>query len=367
MKILHGLLALSICLIFVTTVYAEQATFDLNQKLSIVNLKAGETVKKNIGIENKLSEPLHITIAVGGAVGAVKLSENDFNLQPQSQKQVEATFLSEIIGVSTGKFIVSSGTVKKELPFISEVWSAETSYAPKLDIPAEFRSAKSGYDLNFRLSILSQNPEENKVQANFKVLDFNNKIVSEKAEEFSVVDSVSVLRKIPLPDLPAGDYVLAVIANNNNSISTNTKIFSVESGADIATLITNNLLYVLVTIVVAVVVLLYINYGKLVDIEKKGGSRGRNIVKHVTKVKNVVKNVTHVQKITKIQRITKVIRPKEKEPKEYLELSKRRLERQLASLDAAYKAGYIKKEAYLKGKERLETMMKSIDKKLKRD
>ena len=358
MKTLLVLLALFSCFMFVTDVYAEQATFDLNQKLSIVNLKAGETVKKNIGITSKSSETLHINISVEGAASSVKLAQDIFDLQSQGQKQAEATFVSDAIGVSTGKFIVSSGSVKKELPFISEVWSAETSYAPKIDIPAEFRGAKSGYDLNFRLSILSQTTKENKVEASYKVLDFNNKVVVEKSEEFSVSDSISVLRKLALPDLAAGDYVLAAIITNNNSISTSTRIFTVEGAADIVSLITDNLLYVLVTVVVAVVVLLYINYGKLVDIEKKGGGR---------KVKNIIKNVTKVQRITKIQRITKVVRAKDqKEPKEYLEMSKRRLEKQLASLEAAYKAGYIKKDGYLKGRERLEALVKPIDKKLKR-
>ena len=149
--------------VFAVNVFAEEAKFELNQKLSIVNLKSGENVKKVISITSKSAEALKLSIAVEGAQDVVKLAETNFDLQPQAQKQVDINFVSDKLGVNTGKFVISTGSFKKELPFIEEVWSVETEYAPKIDIPAEFRGAKSGYDLNFRMSVLSSTPKENKI------------------------------------------------------------------------------------------------------------------------------------------------------------------------------------------------------------
>ncbi len=332
--------------------------FELTQKLLIVNLRQGETINKNIGLINKLNEQVKITIQTSGdSENVVSSKQTEVTLGPQDHKQIETTFLSGKLGINTGKFIIKSAKTTKELPFISEVWSEKTNIVPKVEIPAEFRDVKAGSDLTFRISVISNSQEESKVDVTYQIIDFNNKVLSEKTEDFLVKDSISVLRKLSTQTLSStGDYTIGVIVKYENSTSTNTKVFSVQnSDLDVISLISNNLLYILVTIVIVVIVLLYLNYGKLVVMEKKRG---------VSRVRNIVKKITKIQKITKVQRITRVVKPKE--PKELIELSKRRLEKQLASLEAAYRAGYIKKEGYLKGKTRLEALIKPIDKKLKR-
>lgn len=336
---------------FINTVDSQEATFEINQKLTIVNLRTGETVNKNIGITNKGSAQIPISIEIEGSSDVLKLTESSFNLEPQEHKQVEVTFLSTKPGIHTGKFVIKSGETKKELPFILEVWSS-TDYVAKIDIPAEFREAQASSDLTFRLSIISNKQQEaSKVNVNYQILDFDNKVLSEKTEDFTILDTISVLRKISIPSLPPGDYIVGIVIRSNATLSTNTRIFTVEKPkTDIVSLFSDNLLYILVTVVIVVTVLLYVNYGKLVDIEKKRPSR------------NIIKRITKIQKITKIQYKT----VKNKESTEDLQRSKQRLEKQLASLEAGYKAGYIKKDAYSKGKERLEKLISPIDKKLKR-
>ncbi len=332
----------------------EQGDFELTQKLLIVNLRQGESIQKNIGLINKLNEELKVTIQIlGGSENIVSSKQTDITFGPQEHKQVDVSFLSNKVGINTGKFIIKSKDYTKELPFVSEVWSEKTDFIPKVEIPAEFREVKGGSELTFRLSVISNTQTESNIEVTYQILDFNNKILSEKTENFLIKDSISILRKVSTQDITPGDYVLGVIVKNGDSISTNTKIFTAQnSDLDVINLISNNLLYILVTIVIVTMVLLYLNYGKLVVEEKKRG------------IRNVVKNVTKVQRITKIQRITKVIRSKDST--ELLQMSKRRLEKQLASLEAGYKAGYIKKDAYIKGKERLERLIRQIDKRFKR-
>ncbi|MBI4163256.1 MAG: hypothetical protein HY512_00205 [Candidatus Aenigmarchaeota archaeon] len=355
------LVSIAILVVFVNVVsfgalsQKQGGDFELTQRLLIVNLKQGETIQKNIGLINNLNTQLSFNLSVLGSDGVVSINQKEVMLEPEEHAQIETIFLSGKTGVNTGKFLIKSPGDTKELPFVSEVWSGETGYIPKVEIPAEFREVKSDSELTFRLSVISNTQTEGSVVVTYQILDFNNKVLSEKTEDFLVKDSISVLRKVSTQSIAPGDHVLGVIVKSGDSVATNTKIFTVQSSdLDVITLLSSNLLYILVTVVIVVIVLMYLNYGKLV-LEEKRSRRG---------IRSVIKHVTKIQKITRVQRITKVIKPREST--ELLELSKRRLEKQLASLEAGYKAGYIKKEAYLKGKERLEKLIRSIDKRFKR-
>ena len=344
-KICFILLAifLAYSIIPIQEVSAQEAPFEINQKLTIVSLKAGETIKKNIVITSKSKDTIPVSLSIEGSKGTQTINIDNFDLEPGGFRQVEVAFLSDIIGINTGKLVVKSKEFKKELPFIVETWSASARYVPKLDIPAEFREASPNSELNFRLSIISQAPKESKLAATYKVLDFNNKALSEKTEDFVISDTLSVLRKISLASLEPGDYILGVVLQDANSTSTGTKIFTIEKPkSDIVSLLSENLLYVLITIVIVVTVLLYINYGKLVTIEKK---RGKGIIKRITKIQ-VIKTV---------------------ESRDTIESAKLKLEKKLASLKEAYKSGFIKKESYINSTEEIQKMLDSVNKKLKRE
>ncbi|MDP2907314.1 MAG: hypothetical protein Q8O03_05215, partial [Nanoarchaeota archaeon] len=90
----------------------------------------------------------------------------------------------------------------------------------------------------------------------------------------------------------------------------------------------------------------YIQHNKLKNIEKMQGKR-------LTKIYERYKAKKPVQK-------GKVIEEKREETREETEETKKLLEKESALLDKAFKQNYISKDAYQKGKYKIENMQKKI-------
>lgn len=334
---------------FTTSVaYAQQSTdnFEVSQRLVQVKMKVGEVIDKEVRIFNKAPNEIALIVQIYVLNGTVTLDKQVYTIGPQKEEATKISFSADAEGVYTGKIVFldekqPQGSPKATTLLINEIESENSSMAAKVEVPAEFRTAEAGKDIPIRLSVISLKEQEaKKVSIRYQIMDFDGNIVFKEDEPMSFENSLTLLRKFPVPSsLAKGEYVIGVLVNDGSSTVTSSRIFSVgTSTSSVIALISDNILYLLLGLIIAVVLVLYLNYGRLMSMEKR-----------------------RVQKVIKIRET--IVKVEGSSPK--IEEAKYKLRKQMDGLDKAHKFGYISKETYTKTKKMIELALKEADRKLK--
>ena len=330
--------------------YSQSAdgSFEISQKLVQAKLKVGEKIIREIKVLNKLPDKNSIDVSLEGLNNSAFLDKASYAIDGHAEETIKMHLSSPSQGIYAGALAISDGKTKKSLPIIIEVESEKPRQAAKIEIPAEFRSAEAGKEIAIRLSILSLDGGEMNALVKYRIMDFSGGIVFKDEEKINFNSTTTIIRRFPLPStLAKGDYVITAAVSDENSTSTATRVFSVQEQHEFIPAPLDFMIYILMGLVVATVIVLYLNYGRLVKIEKKRPRAGKIRVREKIIRERVVK-----------------IRVEGHNPK--IEEAKYKLRKQMDSLEKAYKAGYVSEGAYLKSKKSLENAYRQADKRFKR-
>lgn len=320
--------------------------FELDQALIKVSSKVGESFKRSLSIKNNNDVSLNFQISTN-LKDIVFISEESFDIPAHSEKTIFLTFVaSEDLkpDVYTGKVLFKTQYSEKELSVIYEVRSKKSLFDVSLNIPAKYKTLKSGDDLFFQVTIFNLGEiGEVDVEVEYDVKDFEGNVITTLTEIVAVGTQVSFSKVIDLPEnIALGDYVVSAKVKYGLTVATASDLFSIfEKGFILLSpkyqtaFITGILIFV---IIVAIVIIIYENRRR--------------------KLKSVVANQN--KKLLKVYE--RVNSGKVKSDEINPEINK--LSSQMALLEEAYRKGYIKKESYQIGKEKIDILIRRLKKRL---
>jgi len=235
--------------------------FEVNKELVKVEIKQGETVTEKLKIKNTGNINLNIKIEIKNLENILVLSEDNFNVPLNQEKEINLNFYSknnQIPEVYLGKIIIDSNGIIKILNIIVEVKEKN----PLFDIKTNVLTPMITYEdtLNAQISINNLGdilPIDGLLY--YAVKDFNGRVYTFKEESLAIDQTLDLVREIKLPLLPPGDYILysKISYNKIQAISSDSfKIIKLEKPSLDAKNITLSLIILVVLIILLPIILL---------------------------------------------------------------------------------------------------------------
>mgnify|MGYP001571944015 CR=1 FL=1 len=317
--------------------------FFIDKTVLKVLVKQEESFKTNIVIKNTADTFQEFQISIGPSLkNLVFISDFSFSLKPGEEKKIELNFVSTKdtpLGVLTGGLIIKTAARKKEIPISFSIESKIILFDVSLDIPAEYKTLSPGSDLLLQTTLFSIiDLGKTDVLIEYLIKDFSGNIILNESETVSVEKQVSFSKTIKLPkNMKEGDYAAIVYARYSGALGSSDVIFSVKKTE--FPLSRDRLFMIIFPVILAVIIIIF-----FVRYERR-------------KLKDIVKS-----QVGDMKEINKMIKTKERAAVKKIVIG-RKLKKQKESLEKAYSLGYISKESYLKGRERIQNMHGKIKKK----
>ncbi len=322
-----------------------ESTFELSQRVLSISLKHGTSDKRPVRIKNTGTNSINLVVDTGKLAGYVA-DVGPIKIDSGSEATADLVFNSDKIGVSSGKLIFYGGGKKVDVPVVISVTSGETSHTGTINIPSIFNEVGPGKELTMNVIVINIAKKTEEVELEYEIRDLNNNVLASKKESITVADRLEKAVNLEVPAYVTPDqYVASLTVRGGESTSISSKFFIVsgktQSGnLGILDFASSNLLYILVTIIVVIIIVLYLNYGRIVNIERKETEDMVRVYEKMVKKKQSMEDLTK---------------------------AKAKLTKQLRSLDEAYKSKLVTEESYNKGSKRIEKLLKDIERKLNKE
>ena len=307
-----------------------------------INTKQFSNITKQITIENPTLDKIYLVAE--SKSDSIFVKPTNVEIEKSSIKTIELSVPSIDI-IQTGSIAVYGGKKEKIIPVIITSNSGDSNLGLSLDIAAKFRKLEPGEEIAGDLTIINLNKTKvENLDVTYLIKDLQNNEIIKSTEQVSVEKELKKTKKLSLPSfIGQGDYIFGVIIKKRDKIESTAEFFSISkegNGEKTVQYIPSNLQVIIsVVIIILVSILLYLNYGRLSNFEKKKSAHAERIYKEFLEDK---------QSIEKAQE------------------TKKKLEKQIESLEKAYKMKVISEESYNKGKKRIEDLIKKINKNLKK-
>jgi len=190
----------------------ELEPFSVNPRDTSLELTEKDSIAEEIKIVNIIDSAITLDFSLEGFDSTASLSSTSTTLLPG---EVYSLFLiSELLdpGVYTGKVLVSSGNIVKEVLVVLTVRSEKLLFDISLEISDEFRKISVGKNVSASISIynLDELLEAGEINATYLIKDFSGNVLYEDSEILFVEDRTNYNYVYPTDFLSAGEYVIAV-------------------------------------------------------------------------------------------------------------------------------------------------------------
>ena len=226
------------------------------------------------------------------------------------------------------------------IPVIFEIETHSLNFDISSEIDSKLSELSPGGKLNVEIKVYNLGSESGDVSLHYEVKDIKGKLIISEDQELNVNNQAEISKTFLIPnDLEFRNYVFSVSANdkNSNSVGTSSSLFSIskqvlESPEDSS--LGNYLVIALIIIFILIISFLFINYywDRRVKVEAKEWK------KRLVDVKKVKFSDIGIQI--------------------------RKLEYQKRLLDEAHNKGYITRNSYLEGREKLNSLILKLKKRL---
>ena len=323
--------------------------FSVDQQIVKVTIKQDESFKTSIKVKNtdKVSQNFEVSLSQN-LKDMVFVSDSSFSLLAGEEKIIYLTFTSTSDispGVYTGNLEIKTSSNSKKIPIVFSIKSKVVLFDVSLDIPAKYKEILPGEEILLQLSLFNLGDlGKTDVHIEYVIKDFEGNTIIEQKDVVAVETQVSFSKTIKLPStVKPGDYVAIAQARYDESLGSSSVIFHVlERERPLIMFLTNKYFIVIsIIIVLAVLFIIFLEYER-----KKMRDILRIQTREIRKIHERIRKAKH--------RKGKKIAVKETEE------IKEKLRNQHEALENAYKRGYITRNSYLKGKERIENLRKKI-------
>ena len=244
-------LIIAISLFYYFSYEADELSF--NTLLLKNSIMEEGSVNNNLKIKNNKEMPESFYLEVRGdeLKDLVKLNENNFNLKPGEEKNLEIEFNSK--GKSPGIYIGNLAFNNNEkIPIILEIQSKEVFFDSNLNIFPKGTSFIPGERLNAEMRVFDLlNIGKSSVVITYFVRDFEGKTIIFESENRVIQGQVEDYSKsFVLPDdIDLGNYVFATTIEYEDSVGTSSAFFNVvEEKLNNQFIFNNSFLLVLISL-----------------------------------------------------------------------------------------------------------------------
>ena len=309
-----------------------------------VLLRQGESFKKSIVIKNTDKSTQNFNLIISPSLeGLVFISEASFSLESGKEKSVDLVFVSSEEtepGIYTGNIKIKTPYKTKEVLIIDSIRSKMVLFDISLDIPAKYKELYPGKELLLQLTLFNLGEVgKTDVDIEYFVKDFEGNVLLKESEVVAVETQVSFSKLFKLPsDIKPGDYVVAVQARYDSSVGSSSSMFHIKGAEGEFPTTLQRYFLIAALILVLFIVLMFLLRRERRKIEKVVKSERKKIEKVYSKPG--ARRKVMIRENNKISKISG------------------NLNQKLIALENAFRAGYIKKDSYKKGKERISKMQK---------
>lgn len=319
---------------------SEQIGFIVDRNVIRFLLLKGENVRGSLTITNNGEKTLFFSLSIDLLSDYISLSENNFYLKSGEDKIIYLdTKVSDEIeeDVYTGSLIIRAGSLKKNVQLVLEVEDKGVPIDVKVTIPDEFKRVRIGDTVYARISLFNLINSPIPVDVYYAAKDSNGSIIGFGEEAVDLGDTITFTSGINLSsDSQIGDYVFLAKATYRDKTAVSSDIFEVVE----VLLVTAGKIskaYVSLFLVVLTLILIVVTY------------------EHIR-----LRGVERKQK-KKLSRMY-IQYKKERKGSEERKLMIERLIKQKMLLEKAYKSGYVSKDAYTKGRSRVDAILRRVRK-----
>jgi len=301
--------------------------FSVEPEIINIKMKQGEIFKLDLKIKNTGKSIRKFKIKQIALEGFIVVPEKEFFVGAGEEKTIRLIFTAPSASTHTGKIIVLSEKIEKEVPVILGIKSRVLLFDITLNVPPKYKNVEAGENVSLDVSIFNLGEiEEANLEVRYYIKDFEGKTITQKEENITIGKHVSFSKILKLPkNISDGQYLAGVDVKYDVSLGTASDIFNVKS-EEIA--LPNITLVIVVgitilTILISTILIIRHFNKKIKQVSRKPGARG-------------------------FERA----------------LSRgRELGYKLGLISQAYDRGYIKKGSYEKGKRRISSAFENLKKK----
>lgn len=203
--------------------------FELKTELYETTVALGRIEEGSFDIENNGDSSEYFTITVEGLDGILSVDSN-VNVDGKSSKTIEFRVSApKDTGVYTGKILVSSGSLVKEILIIVNVKTEKSLFDVILTLPWTQKTINPGENIKPKIDLIEMGYQEYKdVTLYYEIKDFDGNIYYQESETIAVADKKTFEREFYTAELESNDYVLAVELVYPDGVATASSHFQIK-------------------------------------------------------------------------------------------------------------------------------------------
>jgi len=342
------IVVLAVAGFFVYTYLSEDKNHFTKTSLIKFNVPERGQFNSSLVVYNPEETPLNFKVYLNDFKEVISLSENEFKLNPNEEKDVEIKF-EDSLGIPKiyiGKLIIeSSSGVTQEIPIVAGVEDPNNAFAIIQDSIPKYDDVVPGGKLGVETKVYDLvNLGVETIHAEHKILDLNREILK-TGESNVVVGSGSKGDLFDIPDeWDEGYYILITTINYQDTTSFSSYIFEVSKENN--NLIADRFLIFVIAVLVFVLgifaLVFYFIRERDSYLAQLKSQQGRELIKKVGQVDKYKKDISKSEKnkkrkkseLNKLKKFRKglirKIKDKQKaQRKEIKELKKRKKKREI--------------------------------------
>lgn len=341
---------------------------DLGSSLSAIPLKQGSDFSLQISVENNLDFERNFEVYFEGLEDLATVDKEKFTLGAGEKQFLVITF-EDLEGVDrsvyTGKMVVWSEESTRESAIVVDYESSEVLFDSSIELypvggvaPGETLTADITIN-DFELIGKSE------LEMNYFIKDFSDNEILSESEIISVDGRTPISRSFVIPmNIREGDYVFGVVLKYGDSVGTSSSFFRVGKTEQTKFFSENKIYLIIIFILFLFLFAIFIFYSvysreKMFDEWKKEAlaelrrkDRGVRVVRVKQKKKKPVK--------AKHKKLSRKEASKRAERRKQISEIKEKLNDKLLALQSARESGFIEKESFEKGSERIRRLLHKI-------
>ncbi|MEK6875870.1 MAG: hypothetical protein AABX63_00545, partial [Nanoarchaeota archaeon] len=321
---------------------AVKREFTLSKETLKVVLKQGQIKEEIFTIKNTGDVTLAIEIDPTTLENFVTFQGIDIGnliLLPGQEQAITSVFEAhedQEPNIYPGEILFNGQFVEKKIPTVVEVDSASPLFDADVQVLPQYKSILPGNSILIEVSLFNvRGFGRVDVNLEYSITDFRGNVVAVEHETVAVETQAKFSRELLVPaDIKPGTYIASVKVTFENSVGISSDLFEVKAKAIrlIPVPIRDLLPYLIIGIIIAAFVMYTFVVPRL-------GLRGK---KYAPKTKE-----------EKSEEESKLLKTEEKIKK---------LEKELAASESAYKSGFISEESYKNNKGRVEKELDRLKK-----
>ena len=185
--------------------------FTLHPEELNIFVGAGKTIEKEITITNHELNILNFAVIISGIEEFAAVNEKKFSLASGESKRIILALKAGDAGVYTGRVSFTSGSTRKDVLVILNVYSGKLLFDSSLTIPDAFKRIPVGKNLRAFISLTQiGDAQDVDVTINYIIKDFYGNTFNKETETFRVRESKSYVKEFSTRRLVEGEYVAAI-------------------------------------------------------------------------------------------------------------------------------------------------------------